>query len=87
MKNSKLIVAALLGSTFLATGCQGYHERHEGVTSHAGNHLATNEALMAADPWKRNAYNTNIQHDGQRTADAVNKYKDGLSEEEEDKKE
>ena len=70
---------AAIGVVLIASGCQNYHSRHEGVTEHAGNHLATNETLMADDYWKSNAYNTDIQHDGKRTADAVNKYKNSLS--------
>ncbi|MEM9332188.1 MAG: hypothetical protein AAGA53_12740 [Pseudomonadota bacterium] len=71
----------LIGSTVLLTGCQQYVERHEGVTTHAGNHLAANEAKMVVDPWNRDAYNSHIEGDGKRLGDAVKRYKNANDEE------
>lgn len=74
MKKNKLLCSVSLGALMLLGGCQNYLERHEGVTSHAGNHLAVNEAKMVADPWKRKAYDTHLHANGKRTADLIDKY-------------
>ena len=71
----KKLVTAVALPLLVATGCQNYESRHDGVTPDAGNQLAVNEALMVSDPWKRNAYNTHSHSDGKRSADIVSKYK------------
>ena len=73
LKNKALVILAS-SPLLLASGCQNYLERHDGVTTHAGNHLAINEANMVVDPWKRRAYDTNIQHDGKRAGNVAKKY-------------
>ncbi|MEM7067308.1 MAG: hypothetical protein AAF478_00365 [Pseudomonadota bacterium] len=80
--NSKIYATCfLITSTVVISGCQQNYIRHEGVTTHAGNHLAANEAKMVVDPWNRNAYNNRIEGDGQRLGDAVKRYKESNSEE------
>ncbi len=67
MKNNRYIAYSVVGAALLVGGCQQqYLERHDGVTTHAGNHLAVNEAKMVVDPWNRDAYNNNIEGDGKR---------------------
>lgn len=80
MNKNKLLMTTVLGMSCALGGCQAYTERHEGVTSFAGNSLPVNEAKMAADPWKRNAYNDHIHADGERLGDAVKRYKSSNSE-------
>jgi hypothetical protein len=53
-----------------------YVQRSETVTPSAGNALAANEAIQIIDPWPRHAYDTRIPGDGQRMADAVERYQD-----------
>lgn len=81
MKNISKTLFLAIGSAALLGGCQQYLERHEGVTNHAGNHLAANEAKMVVDPWNRDAYNNHIEGDGKRLGDAVKRYKNSNSEE------
>ncbi len=80
-KNKKLSLLAS-SALLLTAGCQNYLERHEGVTTHAGNHLAINEAKMVVDPWKRKAYDTNIEYDAKRSADVAKKYQNAHHEKE-----
>lgn len=74
MNKNKLLHSCSIFALLIAGGCQNYLERHDGVTTHAGNHLAVNEAKMASDPWKRNAYDTHLHGNGKRTADLIDKY-------------
>ena len=69
-----------IGLMALLGGCQSYFERNDGVTSFAGEAHPVNEAKMVADPWKRDAYNDHIHHDGERLGDAVVRYKTSNSE-------
>lgn len=73
-KNNILKVSSIL-AFLTAAGCQSNLERHDGVTASAGDHLAVNEAKMVEDPWKRNAYNTDIQTDGRRSSDITKRYR------------
>lgn len=80
MNKNIYITPLVIGVTVLIAGCQQYVERNDGVTTHAGNHLAANEAKMVVDPWNRNAYNNNIEGDGKRLGDAVKRYKNANAE-------
>ena len=75
LKNKFLATTSVL-ALFVVTGCQNadYHSRHDGVTTHAGNQLAVNEAKMVSDPWKSRANNTHLHGNGRRIATAVKKY-------------
>lgn len=64
-----------LGLACALSGCQAYTERHDGVTSFAGNSNAVNNAKMVEDPWKRKAYNDHLHGDSERLGDAVKRYK------------
>ena len=75
MNNNKILTSVLLAGCLGVTGCQQYLERREGVTTHAGNQLAANEANMVVDPWPKHVDNTDIDTDGKRSADIVGKYK------------
>lgn len=79
LNNKFMVIASLLTFAGLA-GCQSYFERHDGVTTFAGDAHPVNEAKMVADPWKRRAYNNHIHGDGERLGDAVTRYKTSNSE-------
>ena len=80
MRNRNILTFGLLSASLFISGCQEYFVRHDGVTTHAGNQLAANEAKMVVDPWNRDAYNNHIEGDGQRLGDAVKRYKESNSE-------
>jgi hypothetical protein len=50
--------------------------RSQTVTLSAGNAAQANEAIQVIDPWPRYVYDTHIPGDGQRMADAVDRYED-----------
>ena len=75
MNKSNMLKCILVLAALAVSGCQQYLARNEGVTSFAGNAHAANEAKMVVDPWPANVDNTDIPADGQRMADAVQKYK------------
>jgi hypothetical protein len=54
-----------------------YVERIDTVNFSSGDSLATNAALMVPTPWPRYAYDTNIETDGERIRDAVDRYRAG----------
>jgi hypothetical protein len=51
-------------------------QRINAITLSAGNAKEANAAIHVIDPWPRYVYDTRIQGDGQRMADAVNRYED-----------
>ncbi len=75
MSNFKPLKIASLSVFLAAGGCQNYLERHDGVTTSAGDAHAINEAKLVVDPWNPNADNTDIHTDGKRASDAVDIYK------------
>ena len=82
MSNIKTLSLFAICAPLFVSGCQfDATERYDGVTTHAGNHLAANEAKMVVDPWNRHAYNNNIEGDGKRLGDAAKRYKSSNSEE------
>ena len=90
MLKNKLLVSTSFVALIAISGCQSqsYNEydlnyserqkeylgRYDGVTTHAGNQLAVNEAKMVSDPWKSRAHNTHLHGNGRRIATAVKKY-------------
>ena len=81
MSKNKKLTASAIGLACVLSGCQSYLVRHDGVTTYAGDAHPINEAKMVADPWKRDAYNDHIHHDGERLGDAVKRYKTSNGEE------
>jgi len=98
MLKSKYLTTASVIALFAVSGCQSqpynaadfnyaernrdYLERYDGVTTHAGDQLAVNEAKSVADPWKSRAHNTHLHGNGKRIADAVTRYENNGKEEE-----
>jgi hypothetical protein len=87
MSVSKLRAIVLCGAiaTGLA-GCSGgppfddpiapYLQRTQTISLGAGDAKEANAAIQTIDPWPPYAYNTRIPGNGQRLADAVERYQD-----------
>lgn len=73
LKNAKLLTVVLPAT--LLVGCHSYYARHEGITTHAGETSAHNEAISVVDTWPDGFDNTYIPTDGQRQSKAIEKYK------------
>ncbi len=63
--------------TLAVAGCTDYLDRRESISFAAGDAVATNKAIHTIDPWPREAGNTAIQTNGQRTAAAIERYNTG----------
>ena len=84
MKFGSLIMALIVPC--ILAGCAGgppfddpfapYLQRSNTITLSAGNAKEANAAIHVIDPWPRYVYDTHIPGDGQRMADAVNRYED-----------
>jgi hypothetical protein len=84
MIRTRYLIAALAVGTL--GGCTGlppfddpfaqYVQRTDKITLSAGNAEAANTAIQVIDPWPRYVYNTRIPGDGQRMAEAVERYED-----------
>ncbi len=82
----RFIHGVLVASAAALAGCSGapavddpflpYLQRSDTVSLSAGNAVKANEAIQVIDPWPRYAQDTRIPGDGQRMADAVERYKD-----------
>ncbi len=75
IKGKAFAAVTLVAVTVSVSGCQNYLSRHEGVTSFAGDSLATNEAISVVDTWPDGFDDTSIPTDGQRQSEAIEKYK------------
>lgn len=80
MNKNKILQTTAIGLIFALSGCT-YLDRNEGVTNFAGDTKAINQAKQTADPWNKNAYNNDIEGDGERLGDTVKRYKAGEQEE------
>jgi hypothetical protein len=78
MTVSQLLIRLLAITTSLIwlSGCE-YFDRRETISLHAGDAVASNIAIHTIDPWPYEAANQRIPGDGQRTADAVERYRKG----------
>jgi hypothetical protein len=84
MNFGSLIIAVIIASGL--AGCSGgppfddpferYAQRSNTITLSAGNAKEANASIHVIDPWPRYVYDTHIPGDGQRMADAVNRYED-----------
>ena len=74
-----IVTAALAGCSALPPfddPFEPYAQRSQTITLSAGNAKEANAAIHVIDPWPRYVYNTRIPGDGQRMADAVERYED-----------
>lgn len=84
MNNFNYITGFSLSALLLVSGCQNYLERHDGVTTFAGDAQTANEVKMVVDPWNPNSENTHIDTDGKRAGDAIIRYRNANEGEAED---
>ena len=64
---------ALLFALALSS-CQ-YLDRHETISLHGGDALASNVAIQMIDPWPLSAGDRHIPGDGERAAAAIERYR------------
>jgi hypothetical protein len=86
MSTSLARTAIALVALATLAGCTGtlpyddpwaaYMQRSETITLGAGNAKEANAAIHVIDPWPVYAYDTRIPGDGQRMAEAVERYQD-----------
>jgi hypothetical protein len=79
-------IAACAAAAAALAGCSGgpsfddpftqYTQRTQTITLGAGDAKEANAAIQVIDPWPRYAYDTRIPGNGQRLADAVERYRD-----------
>lgn len=83
MKSNKTCPAALAFATLLA-GCSvhsdwvdpnGYLDRRETISLHAGDAVAANKVTQMYDPWPAYSSDYNIAFNGQRMQTAVERYR------------
>lgn len=74
MSRKSSLFAALLGPALLA-GCADYLNHYDTVTLAAGDAHKANMLLHTDKPFNPQSKDTAILGDGQRTADAVKRYK------------
>jgi hypothetical protein len=68
---ARLSVAAI---TLLVTACQNYEARRDTISFHAGEAAAYNKAIHTVDPWPAASARTDIEFDGRRMVQAVERY-------------
>ena len=69
------LAAALAGTTLLGACTDMYLDRRETVSFAAGDAVAANKVTHMVDPWPARAGDRNITHDGERMADAAERYR------------
>jgi len=82
MTPSSRNLAAALSLAALVGGCQtaefdpnGYLDRRDNISLHAGDAIATNRVTQMYDPWPAHSANNNIAFNGQRMQTAVERYR------------
>jgi len=84
MAQSSKIAAMVLGFASLAGGCSvhsdlidpnGYLDRRETISLHAGDAVATNKVTQMVDPWPAHSADNNIAFNGDRMQKAVERYR------------
>jgi hypothetical protein len=76
MNKSKILSSTALGLILTLAGCT-YLDRNDGVTSFAGDTQAINLAKHTVDPWNENAYDNDLEGDGERLSSVAKRYKKG----------
>jgi hypothetical protein len=68
---ARLSLAAI---TLLVTACQNYDTRRDTIAFHAGEASAYNKAVHIVDPWPAGSARTDMDFDGKRMVQAVERY-------------
>ena len=84
MAQSNKIAAIVLAFAALLGGCSlqsdwidpnGYLDRRDTISLHAGDAVATNKVTQMVDPWPAHSANNNIAFNGDRMQKAVERYR------------
>jgi hypothetical protein len=84
MAQSNKIAAVVLAFAGLLGGCNlhsdwvdpnGYLDRRDTISLHAGDALATNKVTQMVDPWPAHSANNNIAFNGDNMQKAVERYR------------
>ena len=77
MSRNKGPALLALAATMLLGACptDRYHDRRDSVSFGAGNAVAANKVTHMVDPWPVRAGDRNIAFDGERMADAAERYR------------
>lgn len=75
---ARLSLAAI---TLLVTACQNYETRRDTISFHAGEAAAYNKAVHTVDPWPAGSARTDIDFDGKRMVQAIERYGSGAASE------
>ena len=76
MSRNKGPALLALAATILLGACTDmYHDRRDSVSFGAGNAVAANKVTHMVDPWPVRAGDRNIAFDGERMADAAERYR------------
>ena len=84
MAQSNKIAPAVLTATALLGGCNvhsdwvdpnGYLDRRDTISLHAGDAIAANKVTQMVDPWPAHSANNNIAFNGDRMQKAIERYR------------
>jgi hypothetical protein len=84
MAQSNKVAAIVLASAALLGGCNqhsdwvdpnGYLDRRDTISLHAGDAVETNKVTQMVDPWPAHSANNNIAFNGDRMQKAVERYR------------
>ena len=73
-----VVFAALLGGCSLHSDWvdpNGYLDRRDTISLHAGDAVATNKVTQMVDPWPAHSANNNIAFNGDRMQKAIERYR------------
>lgn len=77
MQTARLLL--ILAGAGLSACSNMYYERKDSITLSHGDSIETNKVLQIADPWPKGSQNTNIPMDPVKAAQAMYKYRCGVS--------
>ena len=75
LRNKGPALLALAATLLLGACTDMYLDRRETVSFGAGDAVAANKVTHMVDPWPARAGDRNITHDGERMADAAERYR------------
>ena len=79
IKPGRIARLSLLAIPLLLTGCQDYFARRDTIAFHAGEAAAYNKAVHTIDPWPAASARTDIDFNGRRIVDAIERYEAPLA--------
>lgn len=73
---TKTIAVTVLAAATLGA-CSEYLDRRDTVTLYSGEAMAANRVTQTIDPWSAASANRNIAYNGEKAADAAERYRTG----------